>query len=175
MFCDDCGASVMPGQNFCSKCGKQLAATVNPPAQQQEQAVPPRNAALAAPPGRIEKHTRVLAILWLAISIFRLIPAFGFFFGSGIALHFIPFPMRPFLLPIAGVVGAFLLASAVVGMLAGWGLLNYRPWARVLALILGIISLLHFPLGTALGIYTLWVLLPAESELEYQRLARTTY
>ncbi len=86
-------------------------------------------------------------------------------------MHFIPFPIRPFILPIAGMVAVFFLASAVAGFLAGWGLLNYRPWARLLALILGVISLIHIPFGTALGIYTLWVLLPAESEREYQRLA----
>ena len=90
-------------------------------------------------------------------------------------MHFIPFPMRAFLLPIAGIIGVFLVASAVAGILAGWGLMNYRPWARVLALVLGVISLLHFPFGTALGIYTLWVLLPAKSESEYRRLARTAY
>lgn len=85
------------------------------------------------------------------------------------------FPLRAFLWPLAGVIGIILLASALLGLLAGWGLLNYRPWARVLAMVLGVISLLHVPLGTALGIYTLWVLLPAESEREYRRMARMAY
>lgn len=169
MFCDKCGARITPGQNFCSNCGKQLAAGVAPPAP------PPNVAPLPPVQSRIEKHTKVLGILWLAISIYGLIPAFGLFFGGGIAMHFIPFPMRAIFWPIAGVIGAFLLASSVLGLLAGWGLLNYRPWARILALILGFISLIHFPLGTALGIYTLWVLLPAESEREYRRLARLAY
>ncbi|MCL5006161.1 MAG: zinc ribbon domain-containing protein [Acidobacteria bacterium] len=177
MFCSNCGAAITTGQNFCSNCGKQLVAGVAPSAQAPP--TPPSVTPLPPALSRIEKHTKILAILWLAVSVFGLIPSFWFFFGSGMAMHFIPlhlqfgFPLRAFLWPIAGAIGIFLLASAVLGLLAGWGLLNYRPWARVLALILGVISLIHFPFGTALGIYTLWVLLPAESEREYQRLART--
>jgi len=51
------------------------------------------------------------------------------------------------------------------------GLLEREPWARTLALVLGFLSLFKVPVGTALGIYTLWVLLPAQSEQEYRRLA----
>jgi len=173
MFCGNCGTSIIPGQNFCNRCGKQLVAAVHPPAQ--EPPPPPRSAPLPPVETRVEKHIKIVAILWLVVSIFGLLPALGLFFGGGIAMYFIPFPMRAFLLPIAGIIGVFLVASAVAGILAGWGLMNYRPWARVLALVLGVISLLHFPFGTALGIYTLWVLLPAESESEYRRLARTTF
>ena len=43
--------------------------------------------------------------------------------------------------------------------------------ARVLALVLGFVSLFtNIPFGTALGIYTMWVLLPADSEREYEAL-----
>jgi uncharacterized membrane protein (DUF2068 family) len=68
--------------------------------------------------------------------------------------------------------GGLLLAGAVVGIVAGWGLLERKPWARMLAIVLGCFSLLDMPFGTALGIYTLWVLLPAGSEEEYRRMAR---
>ena len=44
----------------------------------------------------------------------------------------------------------------------------------MLAIILGVVSLFfHIPFGTALGIYTLWVLLPAHSEEEYQKYQTT--
>ncbi len=68
--------------------------------------------------------------------------------------------------------GAMAILMALTGFLAGFGLLERRPWARGLAIVLGVIALLHPPLGTALGIYTLWVLLPNESEEEYRRTAR---
>jgi hypothetical protein len=68
-----------------------------------------------------------------------------------------------FAAPIVGVVGSiigiFLLALALPAILGGWGLLNYRSWSRVLMIVISGLSLLHFPIGTALGIYGLWVLL----------------
>ena len=57
------------------------------------------------------------------------------------------------------------------GFIAGWGLLQRESWARVLTLIVGFLSLFNIPLGTVLGIYTLWVLLPAQSDEEYQALS----
>jgi zinc-ribbon domain len=169
MFCNKCGASLVPGQNFCSKCGNQLVVEVN--AYAPEPPVETRSAPVPVYQSRIEKHSRILGILWLVISIIRLVPALALGFGSGIAMHFIPFPLHALVWPIAGFIGAFLFATSIAGFLAGWGLLNYRSWARMLALVLGVIALIHFPFGTALGIYTLWVLLPAESEREYRRLA----
>ena len=44
-----------------------------------------------------------------------------------------------------------------------------EPWARVLALILAFLDLINVPFGTALGVYTLWVLLPAQSEEDYEK------
>jgi hypothetical protein len=42
---------------------------------------------------------------------------------------------------------------------AGYGLLRRRAWGRILALVVGFLGLVDFPLGTAIGIYTFWVLL----------------
>ncbi|CAN5151857.1 MAG: hypothetical protein ACR2GW_09895 [Pyrinomonadaceae bacterium] len=47
---------------------------------------------------------------------------------------------------------------------AGIGLLKRRSWSRLLALIVGCISLLNFPFGTALGIYTLWAMTRPETQ-----------
>jgi hypothetical protein len=44
-------------------------------------------------------------------------------------------------------------------------------WARTTAIVVGILAIFHPPFGTAMGIYTLWVLLPAEAAAEYNRLA----
>jgi hypothetical protein len=60
------------------------------------------------------------------------------------------------------------LAKAAFGFLAGWGLLQKEPWARTIAIVLAFISLFtNIPVGTAMGVYTMWVLLPAAFEQEY--------
>lgn len=49
-----------------------------------------------------------------------------------------------------------LTVPAIIG---GLGLLRFRPWARTLMLVISTLDLLHFPLGTALGVYGLVILL----------------
>jgi hypothetical protein len=39
-------------------------------------------------------------------------------------------------------------------------------------LVVGFVALLSVPIGTALGIYTLWVLLPSQSDDEYKALTQ---
>jgi phage shock protein PspC (stress-responsive transcriptional regulator) len=65
---------------------------------------------------------------------------------------------------IAFVVAGFLILFSAPGIICGFGLLKYRPWSRILALILGAINLINIPFGTALGIYTIWVLIQEETE-----------
>jgi hypothetical protein len=55
--------------------------------------------------------------------------------------------------------------------LLAWGLFERQPWARILGIVVGFLALLRFPFGTALGIYTLWVLLPENSGREYDAMA----
>jgi hypothetical protein len=40
--------------------------------------------------------------------------------------------------------------------------------------VLAFVELIHVPFGTALGIYTLWVLLPSQSDDEYKALSQTS-
>ena len=54
--------------------------------------------------------------------------------------------------------GFFLLLS-IPELIGGIGLLKRRGWARILVLIIGILDLINIPIGTAIGIYTIWVLL----------------
>jgi hypothetical protein len=75
----------------------------------------------------------------------------------------------PTVVTIAG--WGLLVAAAICGA-TGVGLYNHDSWGRPLALIMGFLVLLKPPFGTALGIYTLWILLPTKSDAEYQKLAR---
>ena len=65
---------------------------------------------------------------------------------------------------IVGFVVALIVAViALPSLICGWGLLNYKPWARTLGIVLSVLQLPSFPVGTALGAYGLWVLLNDES------------
>ncbi len=80
--------------------------------------------------------------------------------------------MPGFFFPMMHALSTIFIGTAVLGIVTGWGLLERRPWARMLAIVLGCIFLVDMPFGTALGIYTLWVLLPAASEEEYRQISR---
>ncbi len=162
MFCDQCGAQLQAEQLHCSQCGKAVLG--------------PRQVRRS----RVQEHVRLLGILWIAYSVLQV---FGAVFMLMMARAFLSgefhFPNQPpefpqflqLLRPIITFVGWILIAKAAAGVIAGWGLLQREPWARILALVVGFIALLHPLLGTALGIYTLWVLLPAQSDAEYKALA----
>jgi len=159
MFCDRCGARLLGAVSFCPHCGRQFGA---PP--------PPTIS-------RLQGHLRNVAILWLVYSAFRLIPglALGSLSNSDWAFPSMadfPFMIHGAVHGALRAISGFLLMTGVLGAIAGWGLYERRSWARTLALILAFFSLFHPPFGTAIGIYTLWVLLPAASEAEYQRTAR---
>jgi hypothetical protein len=65
---------------------------------------------------------------------------------------------------VGAAIASFLIVISLPGILAGAGLLKLRPWGRIAAIIVGVLHILSFPFGTALGVYTLWVLLNPETE-----------
>ncbi|MHC4311838.1 MAG: hypothetical protein ACYSW3_05140 [Planctomycetota bacterium] len=52
--------------------------------------------------------------------------------------------------------------TSILDVIAGIGLLKRRNWARILGIIGGILDLLAIPVGTAIGIYTIWILTKEE-------------
>ena len=64
---------------------------------------------------------------------------------------------------VATIVGGFFTLLSLPGLLAGFGLIAHKPWARILAMIVCILGLPSIPLGTALGIYGIWVLAKEET------------
>ena len=58
----------------------------------------------------------------------------------------------------ATAVAVLLALISIFAIIGGTGLLQRRSWARVLVIVLGCLYLFSFPLGTGVGIYTLWAL-----------------
>ena len=113
----------------------------------------------------MQQHVPILGWLYVVSHAVFLTGGFVFLLLAGLA------PVAGETEPIwmLGVVGTgvdlLMAALGLPGLLAGYGLLTRKPWGRLLAMAIGILGLVNFPLGTAIGIYTLWVLTqPAASE-----------
>ena len=185
MHCVQCGNQLMPGQIYCSKCGQQVAGAMASPSTPPPASPAPSSTYQTSTPGgsavfpkssRVARHLNVLGALWIVYSGLRFVSGLAVMtiFGSfRFPRLFTPFPglMPGFLGPFLSGLGVAIAALAIAGVIAGWGLMAHRPWARMLTIVLACINLVHLPLGTALGIYTLWVLVPQEACTEYQRLA----
>lgn len=109
--------------------------------------------------GNMEKHVTIVGILQIVFSAFGLIfAAFIFVVVTGAGLVSGD-ETAIFVTSIVGPAVAFFLALlSLPGLIGGIWLLQYKEWARILTIIVGVIGLLNIPFGTALGIYTLWTL-----------------
>lgn len=177
MVCQACGAVVAGDVHFCRNCGAQVVAAAPPSAPA------PGYASYSISYGsRVQRHLQPLGVLWCVYGALRLVRgvlaifflrAFGmrgfggwpFWWHSGG-----PFagPWIHALLPIIGVIT---VVWAALALLTGYALLTRKPWGRVLAIVAGVLSLIRIPFGTALGVYTLWVLAAGASGMEYEGIA----
>jgi hypothetical protein len=57
----------------------------------------------------------------------------------------------------------FFALSAALNLIGGIGILKRKNWARYLAMVLSVLDLFNFPIGTAFGIYCIWVLAKDET------------
>ena len=113
---------------------------------------------------QLEQHVTVLG--WLHIIgnlFFVLIGLFLFFFLRTIGAVSGD-PQALVILSLVGTfVGTLLTVLGLPGIVAGFGLLARKEWARYLAIVLGVLNLLNAPVGTVIGIYTLWVLMQEDA------------
>jgi len=120
----------------------------------------------------MDTHVRVLGVLNIVLGALGALAGVGLLlmFGgiAGIVGISAKEPNALLAVPIIGIVGTFLcvllLVLSLPAILAGYGLLKYRPWGRILGIVLSALNLLNIPIGTVLGIYGLWVLLNGETE-----------
>ena len=159
MFCNSCGANITPGHRYCPMCSKPVEGVVSFPSER-----------------RVANHLTLLGSLWIAYSVLSLFGASVIFVLNRTLFAALSArgefgPPGGFLRPLFAVIGTLILVKGAFSLIAGIGLLTRQRWARILALVMGCISLLNIPFGTAIGIYTIWVLLGENAEAEYRALA----
>src|ERR1041384_2980991 len=81
-------------------------------------------------------------------------------------------PPPAFIGTIFVVAGVFQIALTIPSVVAGYALLKRRRWAKVAGIIAGVLAVISFPVGTAVGIYTFWFLFSEPGRSEERRVGK---
>lgn len=111
----------------------------------------------------MNKHVNAVAVIRLGLAVLGVMLVVTVYFG---ARWLITFPevreekmAESVIITVSNAAVVFVSAGSVLNLIAGVGLLAYQGWARVLTMILSILDLFNIPVGTALALYSLWVLM----------------
>ncbi len=122
---------------------------------------------------QMEKHISVVAILHLVYSSLALLAGiivFVVFAGIGTIVTHAPdtpaeetFSAAAIIWGIGTIIAILLVIFSIPGIVGAVGLLRRKEWGRILVIIVSFFDLLHIPLGTILGGYSIWVLFNNET------------
>jgi hypothetical protein len=121
----------------------------------------------------MEKHIPVVAWLHIALGALGIMAAIftfaivawaGYITGEETAMALTAI--------VAWFIAILISFLSIPGIIGGIFLLKRKEWARILVLIVGFLDLLNIPFGTALGIYTIWVLMKDET-IQYFKAAES--
>lgn len=114
----------------------------------------------------MESHVKAVGIIHIAFSVLGIIMAIVIFSVLNIVAKIPDVDKEAIrVLQIVGVVLPwFFIIISLPGVVGGIGLLKLQGWARILILIISFLGLLNFPIGTAVGIYSIWVLFDKRTE-----------
>jgi len=115
----------------------------------------------------MENHKRILGILLIISGALQLLFIFVLSIFLSSVLTWAANEVEPggeglitLLVELAKYVPALIVILITIpSFIAGLGLLYKQKWAMIVALIVGCLNLFSFPIGTALGVYTIWVFL----------------
>ena len=112
----------------------------------------------------MEGHVRTVASLHIALSILGFLCAIILYSILNLIGNFVDDQeVGGVLAIVANTLAVFLFILAIPGLVGGIGLLRYKEWARILVLIVSALKLLSFPIGTAIGVYSIWALVQKET------------
>ncbi len=118
----------------------------------------------------MEKHLRLLSILYIvfgALHFFGGLVAWGFIHWSGLTYDFSSADMAGRYMLFNGIVAMLAIGFVllwVAGIIGAIGLWRRKRWARIVLLVVSFLTLIHFPFGTVLGAYGIWVLMKDETD-----------
>ena len=113
----------------------------------------------------MRQHVSFVGALHIGFGLLGVAGALAIFFGFQFLFQLVEDePLAQNVLSFIGnSLGLILLFVSTLGVIGGIGLFSYRPWARILVMIVSALNCLNVPVGTAKGIYSLWVLMQPET------------
>ncbi len=118
----------------------------------------------------MERHINVVAALQIGLSVLGMIIGIVVFAILNITGGFVgEAEAQKILGIIANVLVILFVTLSIPGIIAGIGLFKRKEWARVLTLIISVLDLFNFPLGTAVGVYSIWALVQPEVVEEFKK------
>ena len=110
-------------------------------------------------------HVSLVAGLHIGYGALKLIGALFLLMAMRFAWGFIPDEeeiVRDMLQIFFSILPSILAFFGIIDILAGIALFSYKPWSRVFMIIISALNCLNIPIGTAIGVYSLWALMKPE-------------
>jgi len=113
----------------------------------------------------MKKQVTLVAALQIGFSTMGIIGAILMFFIFSFAGSFVTdVDVANVVMKFIGTfLPAMILLTSLLGLIGGIGLLSFQRWARPLVLVIAAIGCFAFPVGTIIGVYSLWVLMQDET------------
>jgi len=113
----------------------------------------------------LDNHKKVLGIIYIVTASLTIVAALFIRAIMSIVFEFALQEVEPderriaeFFLSLGAFLPAVLIIfSGIPTMIAGIGLVTRQSWAVLLSLIMGCLKLFSIPIGTAIGIYAIWI------------------
>ena len=113
----------------------------------------------------MKQHVSFVGALHIGFGLLGLAGAMALFFGFQFLFELVEQePVAQKVLSYVGNATALILVFfSSLGIIGGAGLFSFRPWARILVMIVSAMNCINVPVGTAKGIYSIWVLMQPET------------
>ena len=114
---------------------------------------------------KMKKHVTIVGAIQIGFGTLGLILAFAVFFALKFAKGFVANEEIPNMVLgfLSGSLPVLIALMSTLGLIGGIGLLTYKPWARILVIVVAALGCLNIPIGTLKGVYEIWVLMQDET------------
>ena len=117
---------------------------------------------------KMKKHVVIVSAIHIGFGTLELLIAIGGMLFLGKLLDFIPTDEMPdfvvslltYLFKVLPVILGGISSARIIG---GIGLLSNKEWARITVVVVAALGCLKIPIGTLIGVYSIWVLMQDET------------